>query len=163
MKTKSVKAKGRKLQNTVRDALRDIFVNTSMVPKLEDDDIKSQTMGMTGEDIVMSPAAKRIIPYSFECKNVERLNIWSALEQAESNCGKRTPVTIIKRNHTKTYAVIEFDRWLELIESAEKTLPHEDRIRNLIGFLSNLENSVNGQIEMLEEELSNFTTDKSKN
>ena len=52
---------------------------------------------------------------------------------------------------------------VELIESAEKTLPHEDRIRNLIGFLSNLENSVNGQIEMLEEELSNFTTGKSKN
>tara|TARA_R100001463_G_scaffold46825_2_gene95512 strand:- start:12 stop:215 length:204 start_codon:yes stop_codon:yes gene_type:complete len=52
---------------------------------------------------------------------------------------------------------------VKLIEASEKTLPHEDKLRNLIGFLSNLETSVNGQIEMLQEELSNFTTDKSKN
>ena len=49
---KSSKAKGRKLQNMVRDALRGAF------PTLEEDDIKSQTMGMTGEDIVLSPAAR---------------------------------------------------------------------------------------------------------
>ena len=116
-KPSSSKAKGRRLQNFVRDKLREYFIDKwTLFPKLEYDDIKSQTMGMTGEDIVLSPAARKIIPYSFECKNVERLNIWSALEQAESNCGKRTPVTIIKRNHTKTNAVIEFDRWLELIK-----------------------------------------------
>ena len=63
MKPRSAKNKGRRLQNFVRDLLRKTF------PKLEDDDIKSQTMGMPGEDIVLSPAAKRAIPYSFECKN----------------------------------------------------------------------------------------------
>ena len=74
MKTKSAKAKGRNLQNYVRDKLRKIFVEEwTKVPKLEDDDIKSQTMGMGGEDIVLSPIAKRLIPYSFECKNTERL------------------------------------------------------------------------------------------
>ena len=61
MNVRSNKAKGRKLQNMVRDILRDSF------PTLEEDDIKSQTMGMTGEDIVLSPAARKLIPYSFEC------------------------------------------------------------------------------------------------
>ena len=91
MNVRSNKAKGRKLQNMVRDILRLSF------PSLEEDDIKSQTMGMTGEDIVLSPAARKKIPYSFECKNVERLQFWSAVEQAESNCNKNIPAIIIKK------------------------------------------------------------------
>tara|TARA_Y100001973_G_C5141514_1_gene303172 strand:+ start:501 stop:857 length:357 start_codon:yes stop_codon:yes gene_type:complete len=114
---KSSKAKGRRLQNYVREALRMIFIEQwTKLPKLEDDDIKSQTMGMTGEDIVLSPAAKKIIPYSFECKNVEKLNIWSALEQAEDNCDGRTPVVVFKRNRSKTYVAIEFSEWLKTIK-----------------------------------------------
>ena len=112
MKPKSVKAKGRNLQNLVRDKLRSIFVGKD----LEEDDIKSQTMGMGGEDIVLSPAAKREIPYSFECKNTERLNLWKALEQCESNCEDRNPVLVIKRNRSDVYAVIKFDNFLNLIE-----------------------------------------------
>ena len=117
MNTKSVKAKGRTLQNYVRDGLRKIFVEEwTKVPKLEDDDIKSQTMGMGGEDIVLSPIAKKLIPYSFECKNTERLNLWKALEQCESNCEDRNPVLVIKRNRSDVYAVIKFDNFLNLIE-----------------------------------------------
>ena len=48
-KIKSSKAKGRRLQNYVRDRLRDVFVEEwNLLPKIENDDIKSQTMGMTG-------------------------------------------------------------------------------------------------------------------
>ena len=106
---RSSKAKGRRLQNWVRDKLRDVF------SLLEDDDIKSQTMGMTGEDIVLSPAAKKAIPYSFECKNQERLQIWKALQQAEDNSEARPPVLVIKRNHSNTYAIIPFTKLMELI------------------------------------------------
>ena len=112
MKIKSAKAKGRNLQNLVRDKLRSIFVGK----KLEDDDIKSQTMGMSGEDIVLTPAAKKQIPYSFECKNTERLNLWKSLEQCESNCEDRNPVLVIKRNRSEVYAVVKFDNFLNLIE-----------------------------------------------
>ena len=90
---KSSKAKGRKLQNMVRDALRSAF------PDLEEDDIKSQTMGMTGEDIVLSPAARKVIPYSFECKNVERLQFWSSVDQCEVNCKEGlSPILVVKKN-----------------------------------------------------------------
>ena len=44
-------------------------------------------MGESGEDIKLSPAARKLIPYSFECKNQEKLNIWEALSQAEENAG----------------------------------------------------------------------------
>lgn len=56
------KAKGRKLQNLLRDKLRVAF------PSLEDDDVKSQTMGMPGEDIVLSPAARRKIPLALNAR-----------------------------------------------------------------------------------------------
>tara|TARA_R100000781_G_C4053646_1_gene118543 strand:- start:349 stop:687 length:339 start_codon:yes stop_codon:yes gene_type:complete len=108
---KSRKAKGRRLQNFVRDLLRQAFSS------LHDDDIKSQTMGMSGEDIVLSPAARELIPYSFECKNQEAISIWACLKQTEVNCPEdRSPVLIFKKNNSKTYAVIEIDKFMELIE-----------------------------------------------
>jgi hypothetical protein len=110
MNVRSVKAKGRRLQNKLRDLLRKAF------PMLEEDDIKSQTMGMTGEDIVLSPLAQKTIPYSFECKNKERLDLWKSLLQAEENCNGRSPVLVIKRNRSKTYAILELDKFMELIK-----------------------------------------------
>jgi hypothetical protein len=73
-------------------------------------------MGESGEDIKLSPAARKKIPYSFECKNQERLNIWSSLKQAEDNSNNFDPVLIFKRNRTKTYACIDFDLFLTLIK-----------------------------------------------
>ena len=110
VKPRSVKAKGRALQNCLRDKLREAF------PGLHEDDIKSQTMGMTGEDIILTPAARKLIPYSFECKNQEKLNIWSSLEQAEENAQKGKPVLIFKRNRSKTYAVLQLEDFIELIK-----------------------------------------------
>ena len=110
MNVRSNKAKGRKLQNMVRDILRDSF------PSLEEDDIKSQTMGMTGEDIVLSPAARKLIPYSFECKNVERLQFWAAVEQAESNSDNRAPAVVVKKNRREPYIAIPLNSFIELIK-----------------------------------------------
>jgi len=109
MKPRSGKNKGRRLQNFVRDMLRDTF------PDLHKDDIKSQTMGMPGEDIVLSPAARNVIPYSFECKNVERLDLWGSLAQAETNSQDRDPILVIKRNRSKVYAIVELDTFLDVI------------------------------------------------
>ena len=109
---RSSKAKGRRLQNLVRDKLRAAFSSL-----LEEDDIKSQTMGMTGEDIVLSPAARKLIPYSIECKNVERLNVWQCLKQTEDNTHEDcSPALIIKRNQTNPYIMIPIDVWIDLIQ-----------------------------------------------
>ena len=115
MKTRSAKNKGKRLQNSVRDTLLETF-NT-----LEPDDIKSAVMGDSGEDIQLSPAARKLIPYSFECKNQESLNIWSSLQQAEENSGDYDPVLIFKRNRSKTYAVINIDKFIELINENNKS------------------------------------------
>ena len=109
MKPRSAKNKGKRLQNKIRDLILEKF------DSLEKDDVRSITMGDSGEDILLSPAARRLFPFSVECKNQEKLNIWSALEQAENNSENHTPLVIFKRNRTKTYAVLEFDELLKLL------------------------------------------------
>ena len=113
MKPRSAKNKGKRLQNKVRDLILEKF------NQLEPDDVRSITMGDSGEDILLSPAARKLFPFSVECKNQEKLNIWSALEQAEDNSGNHIPLVIFKRNRTKTYAVLEFDNLLDLLDEQD--------------------------------------------
>jgi len=116
MKTRSAKNKGKRLQNNVRDLILEKFT------QLEPDDVRSTTMGDSGEDVLLSPAARKLFPFATECKNQEKLNIWSSLEQAETNAGKHIPLLIFKRNRSKTYAVLEFGKLLELLdEDSEST------------------------------------------
>ena len=110
MKTRSAKAKGRRLQNKIRDLLLEEF------KELEPDDIRTAIMGETGEDIKLSPAARKLIPYSFECKNQEKINIWESLKQAEENSGDYPPVLIFKRNRSKTYVTLDLEEFLKIIK-----------------------------------------------
>ena len=113
---RSSKAKGRRLQNYVRDMLREVYCN------LHPDDIKSQTMGMTGEDIVRSPAAKEICAFSFECKNVERLQIWRAIEQCETNRDDfSAPAVVFKKNGKEPYVVIPFTVFCDMLQTEYDT------------------------------------------
>ena len=115
MKSRSAKNKGKRLQNNVRDLLLESFT------ELEPNDVRSAIMGESGEDIKLSPAARKQIPFSFECKNQEKLNIWDSLQQAEENSGDYSPVLIFKRNRSKTYAVVEIDKFIELINENNKS------------------------------------------
>ena len=110
MKTRSAKAKGRRLQNKIRDLLLEEF------KELEPDDIRTAIIGETGEDIKLSPAARKKIPYSFECKNQEKINIWESLKQAEENSGDYPPILIFKRNRSKTYVTLELEEFLKIIK-----------------------------------------------
>ena len=91
VKTQSAKAKGRRLQQWFRNLL---------IEKLEihPEDIESRSMGASGEDLIMARAAREKFDYSIECKNVEKLNVWEAYEQAKSNSGDYEPIVIMKKN-----------------------------------------------------------------
>ena len=107
MKTQSAKAKGRKLQQQVRDVLIEEL-------EIHPEDIESRSMGAGGEDLIMSRAAREKFPYSIECKNQERVNVWSAYDQAEENSGNYEPLVIIKKNRTKALCLIDFDVFVKL-------------------------------------------------
>ena len=109
MKTQSRKAKGRRLQQQFMQLL---------IEKLDIDseDIESRSMGAGGEDLIMSKAARHKFPYSVECKNQEKLNIWSAWEQANSNRGIYEPIIVIKRNGTAPLVVLDAENFLEYVK-----------------------------------------------
>jgi len=106
----SAKAKGRRLQQSVRDLL------LASAPELEQDDIRSTSMGAGGEDLLFSPAARRVYPFSIEAKNQENLNVWAALKQAEENAGTHVPLLCFKRNGTEIYAALKLQDLLKLLK-----------------------------------------------
>ena len=116
MKTRSAKNKGKRLQNDVRDLILETF------KQLEPDDVRSTTMGDSGEDVLLSPAARKLFPFSVECKNQEKLNIWSSLQQAEDNAGEHIPLVVFKRNRSKTYVAFELDKLMEVLNEKDSKL-----------------------------------------
>ena len=109
MKTQSRKAKGRRLQQQFMQLL---------IEKLDIDpeDIESRSMGAGGEDLIMSKAARTKFPYSVECKNQERLNIWQAWEQTNNNKGIYEPMLVIKKNGTSPLVVLNAENFLEYVK-----------------------------------------------
>ena len=109
MKPQSAKAKGRNLQKWTRERLIEEL-------DIHPEDIKSTSMGAGGEDVTMARAARIKFPYSIECKNQEKVNVWSAYEQAESNCKGYEPVVVIKKNRKKPLVVIDAEYFVKLHE-----------------------------------------------
>lgn len=119
MKTKSCKAKARKLQQWVRDVILDLS-------SLDKEDVKSAVMGESGEDIQLSRKARELLPYSFECKNCEKTSPWKWYDQACTNSGKYVPVVIFKKNRKKPLAIIDAEKLLELMLIEGHPIVEED-------------------------------------
>ena len=112
MKTQSAKAKGRRLQQWMRDLL---------IEKLDvhPEDIESRSMGAGGEDLIMARAAREKFPYSIECKNQESINIWKSYEQAKENAGEYEPIVVLKRNNAKPLVLVDADYFVKLHKNGE--------------------------------------------
>ena len=85
-------------------------------------------MGAGGEDLIMSRAAREAFPYSVECKNQEKINIWSAYEQSKENSGQYTPIVVLKRNNVKPLVLIDAQDFIDIhkrIKTLTNLLEHK--------------------------------------
>ena len=116
MRTASRKAKGRKLQNTVRDVILDFF------PDLTEDDVRVAIMGETGADIKLSKKAKDLLNICIECKNQEGIKkIYDFYEQAVNHGKGETPATLImKSNRRSPLVVIDLLDFMGILSDARK-------------------------------------------
>ena len=112
MKTQSAKAKGRRLQQWFRDLLIDKL-------GIHKEDIESRSMGAGGEDLIMSRSARNKFPYSIECKNQEKINIWESYKQANENSKDYEPVVVLKRNNHKPLVLIDAESFVKLIKNGQ--------------------------------------------
>ena len=109
MKTSSAKAKGRKLQQWVRDYILLIY-------DLEPDDVKSTSMGAGGEDLQLSPAARRVVPLSIECKSYAKMVFYQWYDQAVANCKKgHEPVVVAKANNRKPMVIVDAEYFFNMM------------------------------------------------
>lgn len=109
MKTQSAKAKGRRLQQAVRDGILKRF------PTLEPDDVRSTSMGAGGEDVQLSPAARKVFPYQVECKNLASIAIYKHYEQASGH-NNHEPLLVVKQNRSNPLAVVDLEHFLDLVK-----------------------------------------------
>jgi hypothetical protein len=105
----SRKGKGRALQQKVRDMILKVFKH------LHPDDVKSTAMGQGGEDVQLSPAARKVFPYSIECKANKAFSVYKFYEQAQANCPKGSePIVVIKGNHKKPLVLVNAEHFIKL-------------------------------------------------
>ena len=110
MNNKSRKAKGRLLQNLVKDKIIKLF------PALTNDDIRTSMMSEAGADVkLISVMARKLFPYDVECKNREEYKtIYKHFKQAIKH-GNLEPILLIKMNREKPLAVIDLDHFFEML------------------------------------------------
>lgn len=102
------KAKGRKGQDQVATLIEDIL-------NIDPDVIHKAIMGSHGCDVFLDKSHQHLFPFAVEVKVQEKLNIWDALKQAETNKGNLDPILFFKRNRTKMYVALEAEHFLQLV------------------------------------------------
>jgi len=109
--TSSCKSKGRRLQQLVRNGLRDIGKYFG----LRDADIESVPTSVPGLDIILSPLAKDILNLCVECKNVQALNVVGVFQKHyEKYKDAGLPILVHSRNRTEPMVTLTLKQFLEL-------------------------------------------------
>ena len=121
MKTSSCKAKGRKLQKYVAEQIGTILG----MPWGKDEQIRSRGMGQSGVDVVLLGDAKEKFPWSVECKNTEKINLWDCVKQARDNQQDGTDwLLVVKRNYETPIVVMDsmifFKLWMRYLRLKRK-------------------------------------------
>ena len=71
-------------------------------------------MGAGGEDVQLSPAARKLAPINIECKNLAKIAVYNYYEQCKQH-GKHEPVVFIKQNHSKPLAIVDAEYFINLL------------------------------------------------
>ena len=113
MKTKSAKAKGRKLQDWVKTNLI-YYLNLSQKVIDIGSHIRCAIMGERGADVMLSSSIKHLFPFSIECKNQETFKgMYKIIDQA-GNHDKYPPIAFLKMNQKEPLILMEAKTFFEV-------------------------------------------------
>lgn len=100
-------------------------------------------MGAGGEDIQMSQAARQAIPFSLECKNCERLNLWDAIKQSQANTPAGIDYAVVfKKNNEQPQVAIAWKTFLKLINPQSDNTMCAAELRKIAAQLDELASSI---------------------
>lgn len=121
MKPSSAKAKGRGLCKVVKQMILSYF------PSLQEDDLKVTSSGATGEDLTFSPAARRLLPISIECKARSSIAVYKWLEQAQSNSNGNLPIVVARGNNKPPIVILSALEFFNLMKEKSDTEKTESK------------------------------------
>ena len=121
----AAKAKGRRLQQAVRQDLVDRL-------GIDPGDILSTAMGQSGCDLYLSPAARDRFPYGVECKHQEAIALPAWWRQCTANAEKEglTPLLLVKQSRKEPLAVL---RWSDLLALLQQDHRWQNLAEGLMG------------------------------
>ncbi|MCP4569149.1 MAG: hypothetical protein GY841_16365 [FCB group bacterium] len=119
MKTASLKAKGRRLQNWVCEQISKMLG----IPYGKDCLIESREMGQSGVDVKLYAEAREKYPFAIECKNCERWNLPGWIRQAKANQKEGTDWQLfISKNYYDPIVVMDAEAWFDFYEQYYKSV-----------------------------------------
>ncbi len=114
--TSSAKGKGRSLQQWTCKKISELL----NLPWGKDELIASREASQTGTDIRLVGEAKKLFPFSVECKNQQTWSLPAWIKQAKDNQIEGTDwLLVIKKNYHEPVVVMDAERFFELLESKE--------------------------------------------
>jgi hypothetical protein len=118
IKPSSAKAKGRTFQQAIRDDLRKLAAPYG----LEDADCESRGMGQNGEDIILSPAYRRLLNLDIECKSVQKLVVPTTFFEHYGKYKAKPSLKLLthKRNRQEPLVTL---LWTDFLNLIRRTLP----------------------------------------
>ena len=118
IKIRSAKNKGMKLQKDFAEKLAETM---GLYYSQTDDnaDISSRTCGLNGEDIILRNKARELIPFSFEAKATESLDLVKAIGQAKANATNWNWAVVHRRKTlNEDIIIIAVDVFLKMLKSS---------------------------------------------
>lgn len=106
MKPQSCKQKGRALQQWIRDII--LTLNKELTEK----DVRSTPMGTQGEDVMLSEAAFKYVPFHIEAKNLARIAVYNYYEQPKT---KSDVLVVMKANRKRPLAVLDAKLFFKIL------------------------------------------------
>lgn len=71
-------------------------------------------MGAQGEDVTLSPAARKKVPYQIECKSKATSQLHTYYQQAMDH-GSHEPLVIVKKDRDIALVAMSFEHFLKLL------------------------------------------------
>jgi hypothetical protein len=122
---KSAKQKARRAQQAVAAMIQEAF-------GLEPEDVKSVTMGTSGQDIELSAKARGVWPFhAIEVTANLNASVWAKFAQARKHAEKQLsgkvpgngkPILIFKKNGTALFAMVLFDDIISALQDKGRQL-----------------------------------------
>jgi len=117
IKRASAKAKGRSLQQWTCQKISELL----NIPWGKDELIASREASQTGTDIRLIGEAKKLFPFSVECKWQESWSLRPWIDQAKSNQDAGTDwLLVIKKNRIDPIIVMDANKFFDLLSKIIK-------------------------------------------